>query len=91
MSDANHIWRYGYPDETNILGHDKVQILEHPLAWTEEGYDNFHNYKTLIQEKYVELIDSIDGECKDFYEYRGFLWKKQILKRGAYVRNIRRK
>lgn len=70
MSDANHIWRYGYPDETCILDHDRVQILAHPFAWTEEGHDNFHNYRTLIQEKYVELIDSIDRECKDFHEYR---------------------
>lgn len=70
MSDANHIWRYGYPDEQNILSHNKVQILTHPFAWTKTGYDNFHNYKTLIQEKIVELIDSIDGECKDFVEYR---------------------
>ena len=70
MSDANHIWRYGYPDEENILGHDKVQILTHPFAWTKKGYDNFDNYKALVREKYIELIDSIDNECKDFGEYR---------------------
>lgn len=70
MSDANHIWRYGYPDEKNILGHDKVQILTHPFAWTKKGYDNYENYKTLVKEKYVEMIDSIDNECKDFGEYR---------------------
>lgn len=72
MSDANHIWRYGYPDEAAILGHDKVQILTHPFAWTKKGYDNFENYKTLVREKYIELIDSIDNECKDFGEYRDF-------------------
>lgn len=70
MSDANHIWRYGYPDRDTILGHDKVQILTHPFAWTKKGYDNFDNYKALVREKYVELIDSIDNECKDFGEYR---------------------
>ena len=72
MSDANHIWRYGYPDEAAILGHDKVQILTHPFAWSKQGYDNFENYKTLVREKYIELIDSIDNECKDFGEYRDF-------------------
>lgn len=70
MSDANHIWRYGYPDEANIKGHKKVQILTHPFAWTKEGYDNFDNYKTLLSEKIAELVDSVDAECKDFGEYR---------------------
>ena len=74
MSDANHIWRYGYPDEKNILGNDKVQILTHPFAWTKKGYDNCGNYKTLVREKYAELIDSIDHECKDFGEFKdGFM------------------
>lgn len=70
MSDANHIWRYGYPDEENILGHKKVQILTHPFAWTKEGYDNFDNYKTMVKEKLAVMIESIDAECKDFREYR---------------------
>ena len=72
MSDANHIWRYGYPDRDNILGNDKVQILVHPFGWTKKGYDNFENYKTLVHEKETELIDSIDRECKDFGEYREY-------------------
>lgn len=70
MSDANHIWRYGYPNEENILNNKKVQILVHPFAWTKEGYDNFDNYRYLVREKYEELIDSVDSECKDFGEYR---------------------
>ena len=70
LSDANHIWRYGYPDEKNILENDKVQILTHPFAWCKQGYDNFDNYKSLIKEKYVELVNSVDNECKDFGEYK---------------------
>lgn len=77
MSDANHIWRYGYPDEKNILGHKKVQILTHPFAWTKKGYDNYDNFRTLIEEKYDELIDSIDRECKDFAQYRDSFERKQ--------------
>lgn len=74
MSDANHIWRYGYPDRDNILNHRRVQILTHPFAWCAEGYDNHDNYKALIHEKYIETIHSIDDECKDFKEYLdGFL------------------
>jgi hypothetical protein len=70
MSDANHIWRYGYPDEKNINGNAKVQILVHPFAWSRKGYDNFDNYRHLVREKYDVMIDSIDTECKDFGEYR---------------------
>ena len=79
MSDANHIWRYGYPDEKNILGHDKVQILTHPFAWTKTGYDNFDNYKTLVKEKTEEVIHSIDNECKDFVEYRDWFMEHAVL------------
>ena len=70
LSDANHIWRYGYPDEKNILENDKVQILTHPFAWCKEGYNNFDNYRSLIKEKYIELVNSVDNECKDFGEYK---------------------
>ncbi|MCH5275871.1 MAG: hypothetical protein J1E65_08520 [Lachnospiraceae bacterium] len=79
MSDANHIWRYGYPDEQNILSNDKVQILTHPFAWTKKGYDNFENYKTLVKEKTTEVIDSINNECKDFGEYRDWFLENAIL------------
>lgn len=69
MSDANHIWRYGYPDKKNIVSHNKVQILTHPFAWTKTGYNNFDNYKSLVTEKIQEMLHSIDNECKDFTEY----------------------
>ncbi|MCR5303620.1 MAG: hypothetical protein K6E33_03585 [Lachnospiraceae bacterium] len=70
LSDANHIWRYGYPDKETLNAHKKVQILVHPFAWTRKGYDNFDNYRSLVREKYSVMIDSIDCECKDFSEYR---------------------
>lgn len=79
MSDANHIWRYGYPTEENILNNPKVQILVHPFGWTKEGYDNFDNYKSLVREKYKELIDSVDAECKDFCEYKDEFFDKVTL------------
>lgn len=76
FSDANHIWRYGYPDEQSISGYDKIQILTHPFAWTKKGYDNFANYQTLVREKYGEMVESIDNECKDFGEYKDFFMAK---------------
>ena len=78
MSDANHKWRYGYPTKENITGYDKIQILTHPFAWTKHGYDNFENYQKLIQEKYEELVDSVDAECKDFGEYKDWFMEKRI-------------
>ena len=76
LSDANHIWRYGYPDEANITGYDKVQILTHPFSWCKEGYNTFNNYRSLVQEKYIELINSIDRECKEFGEYKDYFIEK---------------
>ncbi|MCL2717322.1 MAG: hypothetical protein FWE14_00870 [Lachnospiraceae bacterium] len=76
LSDANHIWRYGYPDEKTLNSYDKIQILTHPFAWTKKGYDNFENYKTLVNEKYIEMVNSIDNECKDFNEYREYFLTK---------------
>lgn len=78
MSDANHIWRYGYPDEKNITSYDKVQILTHPFAWSKKGCGNFDNYRDLLQEKYIELVQSVDNECKDFGEYREYFCEKNV-------------
>ncbi len=80
MSDANHIWRYGYPNEENITKNNKVQILTHPFAWTKKGYNNFDNYKTLMQEKYIELVESVDHECKDMVEYKDWFLGKDVSK-----------
>ena len=78
MSDANHIWRYGYPDEAGINGYDRVQILTHPFAWSKKGYGNFDNYRSLLQEKYIELVESVDNECKDFGEYKDYFLEKDV-------------
>ena len=40
------------------------------FAWSKKGYDNRDNYAVLIQEKYNEMIDSINNECKDFCEFK---------------------
>ena len=78
MSDANHIWRYGYPDEANITGYDKVQILVHPFAWSKNGGGKFDNYMDLLQEKYIEMVESVDNECKDFGEYKEYFLEKIV-------------
>ena len=64
----------------NIKNNKKVQILTHPFAWAPAGYDNKDNYKSLITEKEIELVDSIDAECKDFGEYREFFMNNAVYK-----------
>ncbi len=73
LSDAQHRWNYGVPDRQTLLGYDKVQILTHPYSWTEEGYDNLHNFRTLLAERNQELIETINGECKHFAAIKDLL------------------
>ena len=78
LSDANHVWRYGYPDEETLWKYPRIQILAHPFAWSKEGGDNLTNYIGLVREKYSELLDSIDHECKDFGSLREHFEKGPI-------------
>ncbi len=80
FSDANHIWRYGYPSAETMQGLDRIQILTHPFAWTQAGYDNFNNYRSLIGEKEVELVESINAECKDFIEYQDYFLNRAVYR-----------
>ena len=52
--------------------------MTHPFAWSKKGYNNFENYRALIQEKYEELVESVDNECKDFGEYREYFMGKDV-------------
>ena len=56
-----------------LLENDRVQILTHPYSWTKKGYDNLENFRTLIQERNEELMDTIDNECKHFASVRDLL------------------
>ena len=73
ISDAKHRWNYGTPDAATLLENDRVQILTHPYSWTKKGYDNLENFRTLIQERNEELMDTIDNECKHFASVRDLL------------------
>ena len=68
ISDAKHRWNYGTPDAATLLENDRVQILTHPYSWTKKGY-----FRTLIQERNEELMDTIDNECKHFASVRDLL------------------
>ena len=73
LSDAMHRWNYGTPDEATLLGNKKVQVLTHPYSWTEAGHDNLHNFRSLIEERNQELLETINGECKHFAGIRQML------------------
>ncbi|MBD5476928.1 MAG: hypothetical protein HDR17_13280 [Lachnospiraceae bacterium] len=78
ISDARHQWNYGKPDEKMFNQYKKVQVLTHPYSWTENGYDNLHNFESMIEEKNNELMESIDQECKHFNEVKEVLQKSLI-------------
>jgi hypothetical protein len=66
LADSNHKWKYGYPLELNFNKVNKIQLLTHPYSWTEDGFDNYSNYLTLIRERKVELVESMDTETRTF-------------------------
>jgi hypothetical protein len=65
VADSNHMWKYGYPTTVN---HDKLQLNFHPYSWTEDGYENTQNFKKLIDERNIEMVESINSEIKTFPE-----------------------
>ncbi len=71
LSDARHQWNYGlFPDKDTLFKNKKIQILTHPYSWTETGYDNLNNFRTLYHEKCQELLETFDSECKHFKEIK---------------------
>lgn len=63
IADSNHAWKYGYP---TVASHSKLQCNFHPFSWSVQGYENTPNFKQLINEKTIELTNSISNEIKTF-------------------------
>lgn len=76
LCDSKHRWNYGYPDAEMFKAHKKIQILIHPFSWTEQGYDNYDNFTSLIHEKDMELINTLDMEFKRFAEIKDEIMNK---------------
>lgn len=70
IADSKHRWNYGYPDYETLMRYPKIQLLIHPFSWTEEGFDNHDNFVQLIEEKRIELIDTLTDEFQRFREIR---------------------
>lgn len=75
IADSKHRWNYAYPDYQTLMKYSKIQLLIHPFSWTEEGYDNLNNFRTLIDEKQAELIATLDDEFQRFREVKDQLMK----------------
>lgn len=72
LADSNHDWKYGNPLEIDFGRINKLQVNCHPFSWTEQGLDNWNNFRTLTKEKQFEALVSINEEIKtypkDLYE-----------------------
>lgn len=73
IADANHQWRYGIPSKEYFSRYDKVQLVIHPLSWTERGAEHLKCFQEIVCEKHDELVASIESEWKTFDELRGKL------------------
>ena len=70
IADSRHRWNYGYPDTETIKQFKKLQLLIHPDFWSEEGCAAKENFAKLIRESTLTYIETLNGECKHFSEYK---------------------
>ena len=66
ISDSQHKWNYGNPLDIEFEKWDKLQLLLHEYSWTENGFDSYNNFVSLIEERNKELLYSMNNECKHF-------------------------
>lgn len=73
IADSNHQWKYGLPTDEFFDTYPKIQILVHPLSWSENGANHLNCFKEIIEEKREELLETIKGEWKIYYMLEGRL------------------
>lgn len=66
LADSGHAWKYGYPCNQTINQKRRIQILTHPLSWSEEGFLRTENFKHIVFEKHLETIYVLNRENRDF-------------------------
>ena len=69
LADSKHRWTFGHPLDQNQNFH-KFQINMHPDEWTENGFDIFENFQSLIEENKFEFLQTLDSETKTFKEFK---------------------
>lgn len=73
ISDSNHQWKYGLPTTDYFNANPKIQILIHPLSWSENGNDHVDCFKEILEEKREEFINTVKNEWKLFHILEGKL------------------
>ena len=71
IADSNHQWKYGKPSPEYFSKFARVQILIHPLSWTQEGSDHVECFRVLADEKRTEFIETVKNEWKIFLDAGG--------------------
>ena len=67
------IFEGGGGNRDTFLKFDKIQLLIHPLSWSQSGAEHVENFQMIVQEKHDELVNTIEGEWKIFDQLRGKL------------------
>ena len=67
IADSQHKFNYGDP----LDNHDfrKYQILLHPDEWTEVGYEDSENFKSLEFEHNMQFKNTLNSETKHYAKY----------------------
>tara|TARA_R110002012_G_scaffold15562_4_gene61693 strand:+ start:8929 stop:9687 length:759 start_codon:yes stop_codon:yes gene_type:complete len=66
LADSNHTWKYGHPITVDFNAISKLQLNTHPYSWTDQGYKNYGNFLSLINERKKEMLFDMDSENKTF-------------------------
>lgn len=67
LADSRHRFDYGHPLDGYQYG--KFQILLHPDEWTEEGFNELDNFRSLEREHLEDFYDTLDSETKNYNPY----------------------
>lgn len=70
IADSKHIWNYALPNKITFNNFNKIQLLVHPYSWTEEGFNNIENFKSLFLEKRNLYYEIFEEETNHFKEVK---------------------
>lgn len=68
IADSKHRWNYGEASLSEFMKHKKIQLLIHPFSWTSHGYNNENNFKSLLNEKSKEMMNTFENEFQRYAE-----------------------
>ncbi len=66
LSDSNHQWKFGHPQDEDFVFGNRLQLNTHPFSWSENDLDNFDNFDCLTKEMKINLLQCVNNEIKNF-------------------------